>query len=137
MSPFTRAACELVRIWTRLYTAGLPLLARQTRLDEIESDLWDSAHDPRRPLGARQVLARLLLGVPDDVQWRVARTSPRGIAAIALSLVGAVTLFGWLYVNVLSPQSLPRPHGRPMLFVSERPQPAPPPPSTAAPPDAR
>lgn len=127
MSPLTRAACELVRLWTRLHTAGLPVLARQIRLEEIESDLWDSTHDPRQPLRAHQVLARLLLGIPDDLQWRVARTSPRGIAVIAFSVIGA-TLFGWLYVNVFSPQSLPRPHGRAMFFVSDRPQLPPPPP---------
>jgi len=132
---FTRAACDLVRRWTRLYTAGLPALARETRLDEIESDLWDSMHDTTsEPLGARQVVARLLLGIPDDLQWRAAHASRRGLAALVCSLVGAATLVAWFYVNILGPQSLPQPHGRPMQFVSDRPTLAPPP-LPPAPPD--
>jgi len=124
-----RAACGLVRLWTCLYTAGLPALTRGNRLDEIESDLWDSMHDAtREPLAARQVLARLLLGLHDDLQWRAARASRRGLAAVACSLIGVATLFTWFYVNILAPQSLPQPHGRPMRFVSDRPTPPPPPP---------
>jgi hypothetical protein len=125
----TSAACSLVRLWTRLYTAGLPALTRGNRLDEIESDLWDSMHDATHGrLGARQVLARLLLGIHDDLQWRAAHMSRRGLAAIACSLIGVATLFTWFYVNIFGPQSLPQPHGRSLQFVSDRPAPPPPPP---------
>ena len=126
---FSELACSVVRWWTRLYTAGLPALTREIRLDEIESDLWESAHDPTRaPMDPRRMLGRLLRGMPDDLRWRAARTPPRSIAALAASIVGAGILVTWFYVNFLGPQTLPRPHGAPMNFVSDRPRLPPPPP---------
>ena len=122
-------ACDVVRWWTRLYTAGLPAVAREIRLDEIESDLWESTHDPgRSPMGGLQVLGRLVLGMPDDLRWRAGQTSPRAVAALGASLVGAGVLVTWFYVTFLGPQTLPQPHGQPMNFVSDRPAPPPPPP---------
>lgn len=61
-------AMAITRWWTRVYTAGLPADVRETRRAEIESDLWESLHDPEamRP----QILPRLAGGVMDDVRWR-------------------------------------------------------------------
>ena len=61
-------AIALTRWWTRVYTLGLPLDLRAARRAEIESDLWDSLHDPEvtRP----QILPRLAGGLLDDVCWR-------------------------------------------------------------------
>jgi hypothetical protein len=134
-----RLASGLVRLWTRFYTAGLPAVAREARVGEIESDLWESAHDPAHPPpGAQAVVARLLLGLPDDLRWRAARTSIGGLAVLSAALAGAGVVAAWLYVNVLSPQTLPQPHGRPMHFVSDRPAvPPPPPPPPPAPPKPR
>src|SRR5262245_34040720 len=67
-------AMGLVRAWTRLYTQGLPRAERTARRAEIDSDLWEFEHDPEtRPGGliAAQVLARLLIGIPDDLAWRM------------------------------------------------------------------
>jgi hypothetical protein len=129
MTAAVGAACSLVRLWAHVYTAGLPARTREVRLDEIESDLWESTHDAGRvPLGAAHVIARLLLGVPDDLRWRASRASSRSLAAAGLSLVGAAVAVTWFYVTFLGPQTLPRPHGQPMNFVSDRPAPSPPPP---------
>ena len=61
-------AMAITRWWTRLYTLGLPAELRETRRAEIESDLWESLHDPdaARP----RILPRLAGGVMDDVRWR-------------------------------------------------------------------
>ena len=69
-----RFALTIVRVWTTLYTSGMPDGLRETRRAEIESDLWESQHDrrPESDLGVSgQILLRLLRGVPDDVLWRV------------------------------------------------------------------
>jgi len=66
---FVSIATLLTRGWTSVYTAGLPSGERRARLDEIESDLWESWHDlevNNRRL-ALQIAVRLLTGVPHDV----------------------------------------------------------------------
>jgi hypothetical protein len=65
-------ATRLVRAWTRVYTHGLPRAERSARRAEIDSDLWEFEHDPEAPQGgwaATQVLARLFVGIPDDLAW--------------------------------------------------------------------
>jgi hypothetical protein len=61
-------ASAVTRWWTRVYTIGLRAELREARLAEIESDLWESMHDPdvERP----QILPRLAGGLLDDVCWR-------------------------------------------------------------------
>jgi hypothetical protein len=61
-------AMALTRWWTRVYTLGMPAHLRDARCAEIESDLWESLHDPdaTRP----QILPRLAGGLLDDVCWR-------------------------------------------------------------------
>jgi uncharacterized membrane protein len=61
-------AIVVTRWWTRVYTLGLPADLRAARRDEIESDLWESLHDPDAP--RPQILPRLAGGVIDDVVWR-------------------------------------------------------------------
>ena len=73
-SDLRSVAAGLVRAWTRVYTHGLPRAERTARLAEIDSDLWESEHDPRAPRGgwaAMQILGRLLIGIPDDLAWRM------------------------------------------------------------------
>ena len=56
-----------VRVWTRLYTWGMPPHVRDARRAEIESDLWEYEHDrhPDLQVGPTvQLLSRLVLGVP-------------------------------------------------------------------------
>lgn len=73
-SPLTIAA-DLVRRWTWLYTCGLDADVRDARRAEIESDLWDFRDDVKtsganEPSAAAHVLARLALGIADDLLWR-------------------------------------------------------------------
>jgi hypothetical protein len=64
----TQFAIAATRLWTRLYTAGLPREVRESRRAEIESDIWESLHDPTA--SGPQILLRLAAGVLDDVSWR-------------------------------------------------------------------
>jgi hypothetical protein len=57
----------LVRWWTAAYTSGLPPAIRDGRRAEVESDLWESTHDPS---GDPQLFPRFLLGIIDDLRWR-------------------------------------------------------------------
>jgi hypothetical protein len=70
-------AVALVRLWTRFCTRGLSWDIRESRLEEIESDLWELQHDPvsRGVSPAVHVLARLVMGVPSDVWWRFEQAS--------------------------------------------------------------
>jgi len=68
-------ATAIVRAWTWLYTAGLDPDARDDRRAQIESDLWDQKDEATEqgaaPLAMSvHVLARLALGIPDDLLWR-------------------------------------------------------------------
>jgi TonB family protein len=99
MNATLRAAIALVRAWTRIYTAGLPIAVREARREEIAVDVWESVHDPdrdpQRKLALRIAL-RLLLGIPDDLRWRAdqpkvtARASAQ--AAIAIGAVCGLVL---------------------------------------------
>jgi hypothetical protein len=66
----------LTRLWVRLYAAGLAPELRAARLAEIESDQWEqwAADDATGTVApgatAREMLIRLLGGMPDDIAWR-------------------------------------------------------------------
>jgi hypothetical protein len=80
-------AIVLVRTWTHVYTWRLPDAIRESRRAEIESDLWESQHDRADGFAsAFLVLARLLVGIPDDVAWRVAH---RGRFDIVMGTIAA------------------------------------------------
>ena len=98
-----RAAAALVRAWTRLYTLGLLPRTRHARRAEIESDLWESAHDPTAPTGtvaALLVCGRLILGIPGDLSWRAAQTSlrTRRVMKVGLTATAAALVLGMLWV---------------------------------------
>jgi hypothetical protein len=94
-SVLLRLATTLVRAWTRLYTHGLPRTEQAARRAEIESDLWEFEHDPEAPQGswaAIQVLARLLIGIPDDLAWRMDVGATAHHASVsALAAAGMIT----------------------------------------------
>ena len=100
MSP--RAAAGLTRWWTRLYTAGLPMDLRDSRRAEVESDLWESVAD-----GAptRHILARLALGLADDLTWSltVMDTSTRATTTWSFGTL-FVLAFSWLWLS-FAPES--------------------------------
>jgi len=66
---------SLVGAWTAIYTTGMPRTLRETRRNEIASDLWECCANVARGgqsvrHAAAEVLARLFLGIPDDIFWR-------------------------------------------------------------------
>jgi hypothetical protein len=105
----------MVLRWVAFYTRGLPAEVRQDRRDEIADDLLcqrnDAAESGRgdRSVGG-EILARLLLGVPADVGWRLEQrgsgvkrapaatpaSGSRGVAVLAI--LGGV---GWLIWPIL------------------------------------
>ncbi len=75
-------ASAFARGWTFLYTSGLPPLFRDARRREIACDLYELTRDAERSgtLGgatALQIVLRTVLGVGDDVSWRVEQLSLR------------------------------------------------------------
>lgn len=124
-----RAGATLVRLWTQLYTSGLPPQICAPRRAEIESDLWESAHDPTAPRGTRAAIlmcARLILGMPSDLLWRAAYTSTRtrralrlGLTATAAALVLAMI---WVYQQVRPNEPPPPP---PLMKFAGAPPPPP------------
>src|SRR6266513_1767939 len=73
-SHLMRLAVNCVRRWTWLYTWRMPPASRETRRAEIESDLWEFQRDAvgDQSLGpALHILLRFLIGIPDDLSWRV------------------------------------------------------------------
>ena len=105
MNPRERAnaAARVTRWWTRCYTAGLPGDVRDARRAEIESDLWDSLADGN---STRHILARLALGIPDDLTWSLTLMDTNTRAVTGWSL-GSLSLFvlASLWLS-LAPQSV-------------------------------
>ena len=76
----------LARVWVRFYTTLLHQEVRETRRRELDSDLWEQqAHGLQSgapPLvTAGELLARVLLGIPDDVLWRLGAARAESQAA--------------------------------------------------------
>jgi hypothetical protein len=90
-------AINCVRGWTWLYTWRLPLACRETRRAEIESDLWECQRDTAEDHGlgsALHILLRVLIGIPDDLAWRVeqeavAGTPTQGSIGLTAQVAGA------------------------------------------------
>jgi hypothetical protein len=136
-----RFAIAVVRAWTRLYTWRVQPALGEARTAEIESDLWEFLHDPdavgglKRPL---HILARLVIGVPDDLTWRIehARAGRRSARRTVALTVGAAIVFATLWITIgLSRSRLPHvPDAPPAGATAFRDDPAPPPPPPPPPP---
>ncbi|HKT80865.1 MAG TPA: hypothetical protein VJP86_11640, partial [Vicinamibacterales bacterium] len=75
MGPAVRFSFVACRWWAAAYTWGMAAEARQSRVDEITSDLWESAHDCSSQNDcdlrcAAQMLLRTAIGAPSDLLWR-------------------------------------------------------------------
>jgi hypothetical protein len=128
-----KCAAVLVRIWTRIYTSGMPPALANARRAEIESDLWEGAQLDDRILAAFVVLARLLRGVPDDLLWRAELMdlrSKRGRAGLWATTATIVLITGmWVHQLLQAPQLPDLPTSPMMIRVwLTRPMPPPPPP---------
>ena len=105
-------SARLVRWWVGLYTLGLSVDARVGRREEIEADLWDQFAEatligrPDRSAGA-EILARLVLGVPADIRWRLGHAAEdparprveRGLT-IGTRFLGLLAILGGLGVAI-------------------------------------
>jgi TonB family protein len=140
-----RAAHTIVRLWTRVYTWRLPGDLRERRLEEIESDLWEGEHHRSADNGghAARVIARLLVGVPDDLGWRIEQEATMArrrtwMVAISGALGGLVLAAAWAAMAALADDA-PTPPGVPRVAVFRTvawppPPPLPPPPPGIRPP---
>jgi hypothetical protein len=111
-SPLLGVAVAIVRAWTRVYTWRVPPSLRESRRAEIESDLWESAQDAGQgPSPAMQVVVRLVLGIPDDIQWRMTHgTIINNVVMIIVALWTTAFLIGGLWVvDLLKARRLPVP----------------------------
>jgi hypothetical protein len=116
----------LVRIWTHLYTFALPSEIRDRRRAEVESDVWESEHDPDVPHHA--VVLRLLRGMPADLLWRLEVTphrQPTRVAVGALAGAGVLALALWAFVRQPVPVSAVPPRA---VRITLQLMPPPPPP---------
>ena len=98
-------AIAVVRAWTSLYTWRMSATLREERRAEIESDVWEFQHD-RRISGslevAAQMLLRLLLGMPDDLGWRLEHTALESERSHGTILLAAGGIGALLFVCALS-----------------------------------
>ena len=121
-------AIEMARWWTRVYTIGTPGRFAEARRAEIEADLWEFERDIQHTAhGAASAWARLMLGVPDDLTWRL----EQGVTAWAVwwsgpVILGVIVSIFWLVSNTQA-RALPLPPVPPP-FAEERPRLPPPPP---------
>jgi hypothetical protein len=105
-SVLMRLAISCVTGWTWLYTWRLPPACRESRRAEIESDLWECQRDTAENLGlgsALHILLRLLIGIPDDLAWRVeqaaiAGTLTQGSIGLTARVAGAALFICALWV---------------------------------------
>ncbi len=120
-------AVAAVRGWTGICTWGLPSAMRESRRAEIESDLWESQFDARPGLSpALQIIMRLLLGIPDDLRWRVAHASiTNNVVMLTVAVTTSMFLRAavWM-IDLLKAEQLPVPP-RPAVLTAA-PPPAPP-----------
>jgi hypothetical protein len=129
-------AVALVRAWTRLYTWGMDPRAREARVAEIESDLWESEQAGDQ---VPEILARLVLGIVDDLVWRTTHDLIRETAARRTAAFGVIVTLATLafvaalwFIDAARAAQLPEPPAV-MHFVAS-PAPPPPPPPPCAPP---
>lgn len=128
------AAC--VRCWTRMYTWGLPPAVRDVRRQEIDSDLWESSHDPgvTRAQLIIQMVTRVTLGMVDDLAWRFAQVTVSRQSTVRVMAAASVIGVLLLSVALLPPDvvHLPEPHVRRVHAQKTFPEPPPPPPPPGA-----
>jgi TonB family protein len=138
MTRFTPLLMACVRGWTRLYTWRLPPAVREARREEIESDLWESSHDDGMTQAeiAIQMVRRLMLGIPDDLAWRVGQL--KVTTCLPLRSVMAAAVLGILLLFAALSQlttEVPHPPEPPLALLQAHrrlPDPPPPPPPPGA-----
>jgi hypothetical protein len=128
-------AMSAVRVWTHLYTWGLPAEIRDLRRDEIESDLWESFQDRHGDEAlAWQIWARLLGGIADDLWWRFDHAPRMPVLALRFAAtLGLIAMLGLWLIGAVSMRT-PEPPAAPRFPPLIDPPPPPPPPPPPCPP---
>ena len=124
----------LVGSWTRAYTRGMHADLRRRRCAEIESDLWESLHDPDgTDATAMHLFLRFVRGMPADLAWRLEQAIIgdelmwRKLALLCIA-AGTVMALLWSFSPRLEPLTLPKLPAKPIPnFVEKRRGPPPPP----------
>lgn len=126
----SRVAAHVVRAWYRLVTAGLSADVRDRLREEIESDLWECAHEPwlSDTRAALHMLGRLSSSAGNDLVWRLTagRDRSRLVLQTSTVLVGIVVV-GLGLGHRTQHFDLPD-VATPVLSTPRRDPPAPPPP---------
>ena len=90
----TGLAASIVRLWVRLYTAGLEPSARQRIRQEVESDLWEQIHSKdvsgNSIREAVIIILRWIMGIPADVHRIIEESSSGGFAGCNKKFLSAV-----------------------------------------------
>jgi hypothetical protein len=139
-SLLVRISVAAVRTWTRVYTSHMPRSVADARRAEIESDLWEcQTDDAARPALPLQIFGRLVLGIFDDVRWRVEHMNRDLHVArrtLAFSVVATALLAGVWIVLELTTGTPPQAPAAPEVRWErvQYPPPAPPPPHPCNPP---
>lgn len=137
MTLWLRLATSAVRAWTRFYTWRLEPSVREARRAEIESDLWEHLNAEEGRSLPLEIVCRLVLGIPDDMRWRVEqmRSRPASVRrAIVLSVGSAAVLVSLWLAMATRPGEPPQPPPVPDFSWRRAPVPAPPPPPPPPPP---
>ena len=131
------AVLATVRLWTRVYTAGVPTALRDARREEIESDLWEAAHDSALDAASNSpldVIIRLVTGIPDDLGWRLEvhpMEQARRIGILVVTGGGILALWAGIasWRTDLAPVPTPARHplGASLAYLPAPPPPPPPP----------
>jgi TonB family protein len=121
-----------------MYTWRLPPAVREARREEIESDLWESSHDGDMTHAelAIQMVMRLMLGIYDDLAWRVGQLRVTTRLPLRSVMTAAVLctllLFAALSQLTTAVPHLPEPPGALLQADTRLPDPPPPPPPPSA-----
>ena len=107
----TSLAASIVRLWVRLYTAGLEATVRERIRQEVEADLWeqingeqingkDASSKPVRE--AMIIILRWILGIPADAQRTIEESSSGGFSMWTKKFLGVVVQRrSWLYLLIV------------------------------------
>ncbi len=111
--------------------------AREARIAEIESDLWESVQSGDRGVGHPR--PPVAFGIVDDLVWRTTHDLIRETSARRTAAFGVIVTFATLafvaalwFIDAVRASQLPEPPSL-MHFVAS-PAPPPPPPPPCAPP---
>jgi hypothetical protein len=126
-----RVVSAAVRAWTRVYTCGVDAAVRDARRAEIESDVWEQINAEGGDTRSFDVAARLVLGIPADLRWRIDQANRRAVQfGVGLfAIISAVVLACVIFVVAVGQSVQPQPPARPVIRLERmRPPPPPPPP---------